>query len=312
VADSLARFHAFRVAIAPRSDGDRPDAFVSVSELTGWPAPFPGATTGPLSEIAVADLDLDGHPDVMQMGEDARVAALYWTGAPRSGYPLSPGSDLAPADSEGVWAPRVADVDGDGILDVIPILPDGRRPAYRADGHKIAGFEELGSTGFSASPILADLDGDGAAEWIETFDGTAEVQITVKAPVFTVPASSVAWGQYGLHPTRNAVVAPAINSVPGTQVLADVYVYPNPSRNGTSRVHYRLEGAASAVSVRIYDAAGALVAELPTTAADRLGSSEHAIVWDNRSISSGVYLCRVEVQLSGRSEVRFATLAIVR
>jgi hypothetical protein len=112
--------------------------------------------------------------------------------------------------------------------------------------------------------------------------------------------------------TRNAVVAPAINSVPGTQVLADVYVYPNPSRNGTSRVHYRLEGAASAVSVRIYDAAGALVAELPTTAADRLGSSEHAIVWDNRSISSGVYLCRVEVQLSGRSEVRFATLAIVR
>lgn len=312
VADSLARFHAFRVSIAPRSDGDRPDAFVSVSELAGWPAPFPGATRGPLSELAVADLDLDGYPDVMQTGENVRVAALYWSGAPRSGYPLSPGTDLAPADSEGVWAPRVADVDGDGIRDVIPILPDGRRPAYRADGQKIAGFEELGSTGLSAPPILADLDGDGAAEWVETFDGTSEVQITVKAPVFTVPASSVAWGQYRLHVTRNAVVAPAINSAPGTQVLADVYVYPNPSRNGTSRVHYRLDGAASTVSVRIYDAAGALVADLPTTAADRLGSSEHAIIWDNRSIASGVYLCRVEVQSSGRSEVRFATLAIVR
>ncbi len=312
VADSLARFHAFRVAIAPRGAGDRPNSFVSVSELTGWPAAFPGATTGPLSEIAVADLDLDGHPEVMQTGEDVRVAALYWTGAARSGYPLRPGTDLAPADSEGVWAPRVADVDGDGIRDVIPILPDGRRPAFRADGHRIAGFEELGSTGSSAPPILADLDGDGAAEWVETFDGTAEVQITVKAPAFTVPASSVAWGQYRLLETRNAVVAPGTASAPGTQVLADVYVYPNPSRNGTSRVHYRLDGAASAVSIRIFDVAGTLVADLPTTAADRLGSSEHAIVWDNRSIASGVYLCRVEVQSSGRSEVRFATLAIVR
>jgi hypothetical protein len=312
VADSLATFHAFRVAIAPRGSGERPDAFVSVSELTGWPAPFPGAAEGSLAEIAVADLDADGHPEVLQTGDDARVAALYWSGAPRSGYPLRAGTPLAPADSEGVWAPRIADVDGDGIRDVIPVLPDGRRPAYRADGSKIGGFEELGSTGRSAPPILADLDGDGAAEWIETIDGTAEVQIAVKAPVGTVAASSIGWGQYRLHETRNAVVVPGGAPAPGTQVLADVYVYPNPSRDGSSRVHYRLDGAASTVSIRIYDTSGALVADLPTGAADRLGSSEHAIVWDHRSIASGVYLCRVEVQSSGRSEVRFATLAIVR
>jgi hypothetical protein len=91
-----------------------------------------------------------------------------------------------------------------------------------------------------------------------------------------------------------------------------VYVYPNPSRGGTSRVHYRLDAAATSVSIRVYDASGSLVADLPATAADLLGSSEHAVVWDHRSISSGIYLCRVEVHSGGRSEVRFTNLAILR
>ena len=169
-----------------------------------------------------------------------------------------------------------------------------------------------GSTGLGAPPILADLDGDGPAEWIETLDAPAEVQISVKVPVLTVAASSIAWGQYRLHPTRNAVVVPGGPAAPGTQGLREVYVYPNPSRNGVSRIHYRLDEAATSVSIRIYDATGSKVADVPTNPSDLLGSSEHAVIWNHRSIASGVYLCRVEVHSGGRSEVRFSTLAIVR
>jgi M6 family metalloprotease-like protein len=314
VAGTDGLFHAYRFTIATHIAGDPPVAYVSTSELPGWPAPFPGAAEGSTAEIAVADLEGDGHPEVFQTGDDARVAAIYWSGAPRSGYPVKAGTPLAPADSSGVWSPFVADVDGDGQKDVIAVLPDGRRPAYRGDGSLITGFAELGSTGLGAPPILADLEGDGPAEWIETFDATstAETQISVKTPSLAVDGATIAWGQYRLHPTRNAVVVPGGPVVAGTRGLSELYVYPNPSRDGTSRIHYRLDAAATSVSIRIYDASGALVADLPAAAADLLGSSEHAVVWNHRSISSGIYLCRVEVHSGGQSEVRFTRLAVLR
>lgn len=313
VADTLGLFHALRITVGPHIPGDAPAGYVTTGELPGWPAPFPGVSRGRASEISVADLERDGHPEVFQTGEDVRVAAFYWSGAQRSGYPLRLAAPGAPADSAGAWAPIIADVDGDGIRDVIPILPDGRRLAFRGDGAPIGGFAELGSTGTSAPPIFTDLDGDGPAEWIETFDASSQAQITVKSPILPVPGASIAWGQYRLLPTRNAVVD-RVTGGPGTgtQGLSEVYVYPNPSRGGTSRIHYRLVSAATSVSIRIYDISGSLVAELPTSAGDLLGSSEHSVAWNDASIASGVYVCRIEVQSGGRTEVRFTNLAIVR
>ncbi|MGE5179046.1 MAG: T9SS type A sorting domain-containing protein, partial [Bacteroidota bacterium] len=312
-ADDQGKFHAFHLEIRDHIPGDYPVSYLATSEPAGWPAPFPDATRGRTGEISVADLERDGHPEVFQTGQDSRVVALYWSGAPRKGYPVRAGTPLAPADSAGTWAPLIADVDGDGVRDVIPILPDGRRPAYRGDGTPIPDFNELGSTGVSAPPILADLDGDGFAEWIETFDAGSQVQVSVKAPALPVAAGSVAWGQYRLSPTRNAVVAPdTAGAVTGTQNLSSVFVYPNPSHDGTSRVHYRLQSTATSVSIRIFDTAGSLVADLPVGAADLLGSSEHSVPWNQDSIASGVYVCRVEVQSGGRTEVKFTNLAIVR
>jgi len=311
VADATGSFHAYKVTIGPHIPGDLPRTYISVTELAGWPAttPLPGRT----AELSLADLEKDGHPEVFQTGEGARVHALHWSGAPRAGYPLSPGLALAPADSTGFWAPMIADVDGDGVQDVIPILPDGRRPAYRADGSLIPNFVELGSTGSSAPPLLVDLDGDGQAEWIEAYDAGIQFSVVVRRPPLPILASSIGWGQYRLFPTRNTVFpAGPAGPGPGTQVLTEVYAYPNPSRGSASRIHYRLGADATSLSVRIYDPLGSLVAELPTGPADRVGSAEHAVVWDHSSLASGIYLCRVEIQSTRGTEVKFSTLAVVR
>ena len=311
VADANGAFHAFRTAIGSHIPGDPPASYVTATELPGWPASLP--PPGRSVEVSLGDLEGDGYPEIFQTGEKVRVAAFHWNGAPRSGYPVNAALPFSPADSAGFWAPLVADVDGDGVGDVIPILPDGRRPAYRADGSPIAEFVELGSTGANAPPILADLDGDGLAEWVEAMDLGTEVSIVVRRPPLAVQASSIIWGQYRLNATRNAVfpVGPA-GPGGGTQVLSEVYAYPNPSRGATSRIHYRLAAQATAVSVRIYDPLGAIVAELPTGPAELAGSAEHAVVWDHSSLASGIYLCRVEVQSSSGTEVLFSTLAVIR
>jgi M6 family metalloprotease-like protein len=311
MADKQGSFNAFHFDFASHIPGDPPSLYISARELAGWPAAL--TSVGRATEVSAGDLERDGYPELFQTGDDCRLAAFHWDGAPRSGFPVKAGDLLAPADSAGHWAPMIADVDNDGELDVIAVLPDGRRAAYHRDGSRVESFSELGSTGLSAPPILADLDGDGFAEWVETFDLSGQCAIIVRNTSIAVTAGSLVWTQWRNGPTRNAVLptGPAGPSS-GTQILSEVYAYPNPSNGGTTTIHYRLTGPAKHVKVSIYDPAGALVAEPPVGEADRAGSTEHAVLWDHAAASSGVYLCRVEVSSSSGTEVKLARLAVVR
>lgn len=244
------------------------------------------------------------------------MAAVHYSGSNRSGYPVAAQDVLAPADSAGFWPPLIADVDHDGVLDVIPILPDGKRPAYRANGSKIQGFGELGSTGAGSPPILIDLEGDGMLDWVEVMDqvpNDPRVQIEVRATTIPVTAGAVAWGQYRYGPTRAGFIptGPA-GPAPGTSIVSQVYAFPNPSHSGATFIHYRLSGPARAVRLKIVDPTGRVIAEPATAAADLLGSAEHAIPWNHSAHASGIYLCRVEVESDSGVEVVFTKLAVVR
>ena len=312
VADARGAYHALRIQIAAHLPSEPPSTFISTSELPGWPARI--FERGRTSEVSIGDLEREGHPEVIHTGDEVRVAALHWNGAPRSGYPIDPAAPFADADSAGFWPPLLADVDGDQIVDVIPILPDGRRPGYHADGTPIDAFIELGSTGAGAPPMLLDFDGNGSAEWLEAYDATpTSATVTLRDPWIPVAGAGVAWGQYRNSATRNAI-QPTGGASPssGTKNLTAVYAYPNPSRTGATTIHYRLDESATSVSVRILDPTGATVAELPVTSANLAGSAEHAVSWAHAGLASGVYLCRVEVRSSRGTEVEFTRLAIVR
>ena len=314
VSDAAGSLHAFDLTFQPHIQGDLPSTYIKANELPGWPTPAHSA--GALTEVSIGDLDRDRYPEVLHTGGNCLVSAVYYSGAPRTGYPIAAGDPLAPADSTAFWPPLVADVDRDGALDVIPILPDGRRIAYRADGRPIPGFGELGSTGQGAPPILADLDNDGLLDWVEVFDQVPldpRVQIEVRTTSIPATAGTVAWGQYRYGPTRAGFVptgAPVIPSV--NPIISQVYAYPNPSRAGTTYIHYRLLGNARAVRLKIFDPAGNLVSEPSTGPGDLLGSSEHSVAWSHAAHASGVYVCRLEVQSDQGVEVKFTKVAVVR
>ncbi len=312
LADAAGACHAFRLEFSSHIAGDPPVDYVRARELPGWPV----QTTGPsrLSEVSLGDLERDGFPEAFHLGDNVRVAGFHYNGAPRSGFPVSAAAPFASADTAGFWPPLIADVDSDGLLDVIPVLPDGRRPAYRGDGSLIPDFVELGSTGSGAPPMLIDLDADGSAEWVEAHDASTTLAVVVvRDPWRSIPATALSWTQYRNAVTRNAVLAagPA-PPAGGTRNLSAVYAYPNPSRTGTTTIHYRLAEQATSVSIRVFDPTGATVADLPVDAADLAGSTEHAVSWDHGSFASGVYLCRVEIRSGRGTEVEFASLAVVR
>ncbi len=324
VADSIGSLHAIRVEIGSHILGDIPSQYVATSDLPGWPT----ATIAPgvLSEVSLGDLERDGYPEAFHTAGGCLVAGVHYSGSPRSGYPIAAGDPLAPADSTGFWPPLVADVDGDGVLDVLPVLPDGARPAFRADGRRVPGFGAWGSTGSGAPPVFMDLDRDGMLDWVEVYDEaplTAESagapldypHVRIQALITNVPAApgAVAWGQYRYGATRDGFFPSGPAGAPsGTSILSQVYAYPNPSHSGATFIHYRLSGPARAVRMKILDPVGQVVAEPPTSVADLLGSAEHSIAWNHAAQASGVYICRVEVESAGGTEVAFTKLAIVR
>jgi hypothetical protein len=160
--------------------------------------------------------------------------------------------------------------------------------------------------------MLTDLDGDGAAEWVEAFDQGTQALVSVQSTPLPVAAGGVVWSQYRFGPTRDGFFPAGPMPVSGTSILSEVYGYPNPSRGSATTIHYRLGPDARAVRIRVLDSAGTTVADLPTGPTDGAGASEHGVVWPHAGRASGVYLCRVEVDTAAGTAVRFAKLAILR
>ena len=86
---------------------------------------------------------------------DGMVHAVSRAGVPLAGYPVRIGT-------RAVGGPAVGDLDRDGTVEVVAIAGEGTVHALGRSGKELRGFpEDLGSTEVAASPLLAELTGDG-------------------------------------------------------------------------------------------------------------------------------------------------------
>ncbi|MEY2421986.1 MAG: hypothetical protein QOI95_2053 [Acidimicrobiaceae bacterium] len=154
----------------------------------GAPAFASGAVPPPTSGFrspVVHDIDGDLLPDIVVNAVDGRVFALDSTGHVKPGFPVA----VDPARSavairsttnhvkRGFLAsPTVADLDGDGTVEIIAAALDGHLYAWEPDGAARAGFPvklvEPAAETFSggeliSTPAVGDLNGDGTLEIVE-------------------------------------------------------------------------------------------------------------------------------------------------
>jgi len=132
-----------------------------------WQRRLPGLYS--FSSPALGDLDEDGRLDIavgsFTLADAGFVTALDADGNLLPGWPVETAGD--PAAS-----PALADLDGDGRLEVL--IPDlaGILYAFRSDGHLVPGWPYDLDAYSLASPVVADLDGDGV---LEVFAGRLEL-----------------------------------------------------------------------------------------------------------------------------------------
>lgn len=168
--DLQARVHALRI------DG---------RALEGWPATIPGKPEMPgiLASPACADLNRDGSVEVVVTQAAGRVCVFDAGGKVATGWPVGVGMGDGPVNAGTIFSrPAIADLNGDGSLEVIAGANNYRVHAWDARGNALRGWprylENRGRAGY-ADPVLADLTGDGKPEVVIAtdagFDGPARL-----------------------------------------------------------------------------------------------------------------------------------------
>ena len=130
--------------------------------VEGWPRlTYDEVSASP----AIGDIDGNGDLEIIVGSEDNRVWAWHHNGIEVVGWPQV-GSFVPAEDLIIISSPALADLDGDGDLEIIVGSNDAKVYAWHHTGTLVEGWPRLTYHKVSASPALGDLDGDGDLEII--------------------------------------------------------------------------------------------------------------------------------------------------
>lgn len=288
--------------VVPDNNGALHVRAVNGSERPGFPVFLPLNATGQGASPALADMNGDGFTDIVIASSNGRVYVFNRNGALVA--PWSAASRFSPLTSEATRASAVvADIDGDGMSDVVVGDENGELAALSgATGAMLPGFPIQMAAEASGTAALCDCDGDGMSE-IVTVDFGGTVHVWDYDFPFS-PAGPPPWPQFHQNAQRTGTIEtldvtgvdPVTQLAPRTLELAAPR--PNPARAGSPfslAFGVPIEQSGAALELAVYDLAGRLVKVIASGPA-RAGRATAS--WDGRDalgarIHGGVYLARL-------------------
>jgi hypothetical protein len=158
---SVGDFDGDNTADVVVSAGDMVYAFYyNGKQIDGWPV---GTSSNKVGPPIIADVDGNGSETVFFGTSDGYAYAVDGRGRVRRGWPVKF------CNSPIMTAPVPSDMDGDGAIEIVFVaggthLTSCTVFAVDARGFEVEGFPRILSESVAASPIAADVNGDGLAE----------------------------------------------------------------------------------------------------------------------------------------------------
>jgi hypothetical protein len=238
-----------------------PPSTILIFDNDGSPMGSADSQLSVISSPAIGNLDSDPGLEIAVGTSDGTLLALEGDGSPLNpGWPVVLPRRQPPylTDRNDVdSSPALGHLDRDGIPEIAVITDDGVLYAYHADGTPVEGFpfvapaqtfhRPVSTSSNSASPIVADVDGDGAIDVVAAFsngrvyalsgNGTLLNGFPLRLPP-TAPVDTPA------HKDDEILSSPAVGDVDGDGLLELAVAFYN-GQTGESRLYvYDLNGPA--------------------------------------------------------------------
>jgi hypothetical protein len=275
------------------------------SSYSGFPITFTSNTSSCPSP-ALGDFDGDGDLEIAALSTISTTQADLYVidtdiGGGTSGQPLPGWPRSLPGNSEA--SPVVADVDGDGVVDILHAIGGGDTESpnnlygFKANGNPLDGFPLILAGPGRASPVICDLDRDGDTDIVY---GSWGLLIHVWDLPSPFDQRKAPWPTFDGHFYRDGVYrSPDLVDVPSPSSPARLTLlppYPNPF-NPSTTIRLYVPGTASGqqkVEVGVYDLRGRLVSRLHAGPAPSGWHTWHWLGRDDqgRRQASGLYFVR--------------------
>ncbi|HVN48055.1 MAG TPA: FG-GAP-like repeat-containing protein, partial [Bacteroidota bacterium] len=252
--------------------------------------------------LAIGDVNGDGEKDVVVMSAK-NIYAFNRNGVMLDNFPIT-----ISRDSGFVGSPILADVDGDGLTDILALTSDGSLFAWNNHAKLLTGFPVVAASP-EATSMAAFKDSSGNfAVFTTTRDGNTQA-VSLGNPY---NAAKVFWSQqFGnslLSSEDSTVLAPSSQQTTDFLPKARTYNWPNPVYGNSTQIRYYVTENAT-VNIKIFDLAGSKITELNGTA---IAGMDNEVTWNVSNIQSGIYLARVEAKSAHQSSVAIIKIAVVK
>lgn len=275
-------------------------------DLPGWPITLPGLTTWRGTYPMIADLDLDGSPELLFTFFEFDISALYIFRADGSAYRTVEGRPFGEAyfHPSTFGTPVVANLTGDARPEIIIrsgyIFPGtGREQVHILDYNlnPLPGWPVSTPTPASQvfstpyTPTVDDIDGDDRVELILVSEGSAVYVWNFDASV----EGGQNRGRLFMDERNSATFAPRDIRLgvvdPSGNLPAEFGLhqnYPNPF-NPTTTISFDIS-TRTQVTLQIFNILGRRVA---TLLEDELPAGQYKVAFDGSAWASGVYFYRL-------------------
>jgi hypothetical protein len=252
-----------------------------------------------LNSFSLADLFNDGNNYIL-LNKGNSVSAYNLSGAPADNFPYR-----GPLDSQFLFAPLSADLNGDDRGEIISIAGDGRlivvSPSDAAD--------------FGPFPIaVGSLPGVSPRLFID--EGRTLFSVLNTNGEFLVyninsGASKLYYAEENGDRLNRSYVVRAGTAAQVNEFFPEdrAYNWPNPVYGGETFIRFYV-AEESSYEIKIFDLAGDLVSEMNGKAS---GGLDNEVAWNVDDIQSGVYFARINVEGSaGSSSEKIIKIAVIK